>query len=61
MCDLNHNHYHYLCIFGLSGVLEPAYTGLPELIAKFSGILQDSAKTIGSLKLAIVRIFIPWK
>jgi len=39
-------------------VLKPACIGLPELIAKFTGILQASAKIISNLKLAIVRIFL---
>lgn len=45
----------------LSGMQEPAHSGLWELKAKFSNILWASRCRVDSLKLAIVGVFTLWK
>lgn len=44
-----------------SDVLEPACTSSLDIIVKFSGILWTDWRYIGSLKLAMMRIFSPCK
>lgn len=52
---------YYCHLIYFNGVLKPANTGSWELTDQFLGVLQAGQGYIGSLKMAMARLFKSWK